>query len=127
MAIRKATVANSAHDPVIRWAKVEVGGVTYKLAFSFNSIALAEVHAGVNLLEGLENLLALTAAQFRGLLYAALSMAHPKLTLSDVGNLIGFDSMGQWKDGLAEAYVLSMPDRKADEAENPQMPATEPA
>lgn len=125
-AVRRATVASTANDPTLRFAKIEINGNTYKLAFSFNAIALAEAHSGANLLEGLENLTSLSAAQFRGLLYAALSVAHPKMTLAEVGNLVDFETMGRLKDGLAEAYMLSMPDRKADEKENPPLPA-EPA
>jgi hypothetical protein len=124
MPLKKSTVAQTAIDPTIRFARVEAEGKTYKLAFSFNAIALAEVHCGVNLLEGIENLLSLSAAQFRGLLYAALSTAHPKLTLQDAGNLINFQTLGLWKDGLAEAYVLSMPEREEVTSANPPEPVT---
>lgn len=127
MALKKATVAHTAADPTLRFAKVGVNGKTYKLAFSFNAIALAEAHSGANLLAGIENLMSLSASQFRGLLYAAITTAHPKMTLQDTGNLITFTTLGSLKDALAEAYVLSMPDPvKEDDKPNPPLP-DEPA
>lgn len=106
----KRSVAGTALDPTIQFAKLEIDGKAYKLAYSFNAIALAETAAGCNLLGGLENLGALTALQFRGLLYAALSVAQPKMTIEEAGNLIRLDTKGAIANALAEAYQFSMPE-----------------
>jgi len=100
-----------------------LGGRTYRLAYSFNAIAEAEHLAGCNLLGGLENLENLTAIQLRGLLYAALVVAHPTipdgdgqrpLTVEDAGLLVRLDTIGPITGALAEAYRLSMPEKKQD-------------
>lgn len=108
----KRSVAGSAIDPTIEFAKLVVDEKEYRLAYSFNSIALAEAHAGCNLLRGLESLTDLSAVQLRGLLYAALTVAHPELTIADAGNLIRLDTIGPITTALAEAYTLSMPSAK---------------
>jgi hypothetical protein len=119
--MRKRSVAGTAQDPTIQFAKLEVDGNAYKLAYSFNAIAEAETSAGCNLLGGLENLGSLTALQFRGLLFAALSVAQPKMTIEEVGRLIRLDTKSAIANALAEAYQLSMPEKEQDppEAEAP--------
>ena|SRR3569832_908390 len=109
---KRSTVAGTANDPNIQFAKLEVDGKAYKLCYSFNSIAVAESVAGCNLLKGLESLTDLTAVQLRGLLYAALSVAHPDLTVEDAGTLVRLDTIGSITTALAEAYTISLPASK---------------
>jgi hypothetical protein len=117
----KRSVAGSALDPTIQFARLEIDGLSYKLAWSFNAIAEAESVAGCNLLSGLENLSALSALQFRGLFYAALSVAQPAMSIEKAGRLVRLDTKGPIANALAEAYQLSMPDKEQDppEAEAP--------
>jgi|ERR1700722_837381 len=112
----RRTVAGTGVDPTIQFAKLTLPSGEYKLAYSFNSIAEAERVASCNLLEGLENLGALTALQFRGLFYAALSIAHPGMTIERAGDLIGLDAEERLAvaNAIAKAYRLSMPEKKAD-------------
>ena len=102
------SVAGTASDPVIAFAKLTLDDKDYRLAYSFNSIALAERYAGCNLLMGLENLRDLSAEQLRGLFYAALQVAHPEITLQKAGEMIFLDTIAPITAALAEAYTLSM-------------------
>lgn len=113
MAKRK-NVSGTAADPVVQFSKLEIDGETYRLAYSFNAIAIAENLAGCNLLSGLENLTDLTALQLRGLLYAALIVADPTATIGLAASLVRLDTIGIVTGALAEAYVLSMPAKKQD-------------
>jgi len=112
----RRNVSGTVADPTVRFSKLEIAGKTYRLAYSFNAIAEAEHVAGCNLLEGLDSLQELTALQFRGLLYAALSVAQPEVTIEQAGNLVGLDTESRMvvASALAEAFRLSMPDKKAD-------------
>jgi len=112
----KRSVAGTKDDPTIQFAPLTLDGKSYKLCYSFNSIAIAESVAGCNLLRGMEKLTDLTALQFRGLLYAALTVAHPDLSVEDAGNLIRFDTYAPIMDALGEAYRLSLPDSKKKSA-----------
>ena len=113
MAKRNA-VAGTASDPVVEFAKVEIDGETYRLAYDFNAIAEAEKLADANLLHGIAGLLGkgANAAQIRGLLYAALRKAHPKLTLAQAGALIRIDTIPDIYDAIEAAYRLSLPEAK---------------
>jgi hypothetical protein len=120
----KRHVAGTAADPTIRFATLELEGQTYKLAYSFNAVAEAELVAKCNLLSGLENLHELSAIQLRGLLYAALSVAQPEITLSQAGEMIHpfttparAETITPISRALAEAYGLSMPEKKEDPPE----------
>jgi hypothetical protein len=115
-------VAGTVDDPTISFAALDLEGKTYKLAYSFNALAAAEAAAKCNLLAGLENLRDLSAVQLRGLLYAALSVAHPRMTVEDAGLMIHPfttparpETITPITRALAEAYGLSMPeDKKPD-------------
>jgi hypothetical protein len=67
------------------------GAGIYRLTLTYSFIARAEALAGCNMLAGLDNLHNLSALQFRGLLFCASHVAHPQLTVDDVGGLIGLD------------------------------------
>jgi hypothetical protein len=120
----KKSVAGTGADPVIRFAKLELDGETYRLAYSFNAIATAEHVAECNLLSGLESLNDMSALQLRGLLYAAMSVADPKVTIHQAGALIRLDTLVPITNAIAEAYRLSMPEKKQDP---PQAPPADPS
>ena len=107
----KKSVAGTVADPAVRFATLKIGEKEYKLAFDFNAIAEAERVCGVNLLAG-----GLTfnpppsANQFRGLFYAALSVADPEVTVEAAGRLITFQSLGPITRALMDAYGVSMPE-----------------
>ncbi len=118
----KKKAVKPAPNPTVKYAKLTLDGETYySLCFSFNAIAIAEQEAGVNLLKALDNLEDLSAAQFRGLLYAALTKAHPDMTLDDAGELVRLDTIPVISRALGQAYLNSLPERKQDE--NPPEPS----
>lgn len=119
------TVAGTAADPTIKYAKLVVDGKTYSLAYDFNAIAFAEsVSPGSNLLEGLRNLRNLTAMQLRGLLHAALLKAHPRMTLNQAGELLRLDTLDTVCDRIAQAYLLSI-EKPADPSQPEPRPVEE--
>jgi hypothetical protein len=105
----------------MKTSTLTIDGKKHLLAYDFNSIAEAEAVAGCNLLMALENLTAISAAQLRGLLYAALVVTppDPPLTLAQAGALIRLDTMEAVTFALAQAYQSSM-------AEPASPPASEP-
>lgn len=113
----KRSVAGTAADPTVPFAELEIDGKAYRLAYSFNAIAEAEHVAACNLLVGLERLSDLTALQLRGLLYAALGVANPKITIEQAGALVRLDTILPITLALAQAYRLSMPDKPVDPPE----------
>jgi hypothetical protein len=110
----KHSVAGTVADPTIEFADLKLAGKTYRLVYSFNAIAEAEHVAGCNLLAGLESLRDLTALQLRGLLYAAMSVADPKITIEQAGSLVRLDTIEPITEALGKAYQLSMPAKRAD-------------
>jgi|ERR1035441_6529830 hypothetical protein len=118
----KKSVAGSASDPLIQYSHLTVDGKEYSLAFSFNSIAEAERIASCNLLAGatcvwnnLGDADKQGALMLRGLLYAALSVAHPGITLQEAGKLIRIENITDIVTALREAYLASIPEPKDDE------------
>jgi len=111
---RRESVAGTALDPVIEFATLEIDGETYHLAYDFNAIAEAEKLAEANLLHGMAALMfnSTTAVQLRGLFYAGLRKAHPKMTLAQVGAMIRIDTMPDIRDALLRAYNASLPEAK---------------
>ena len=111
------SVAGTADDPTVKFASLTIDEQEYKLVWSMNALAKAERLTGINLLKGIRsNLLNPSAEELRGLLYAAMSIAQPKLTLDDVGNLIRPDTWDIAIVALIEAYTLSMPSKKSPDA-----------
>jgi hypothetical protein len=108
----KKSVASTALDPTIQFATLTIDGELYKLVYSFNAIAKAEGVTGCNLLNGLLSLESLSAVHLIGLLYAALSVAHPDMTVEKAGELVRLDTISSITQALAEAYALSMPQKK---------------
>jgi len=119
----KKSIAGTALDPTIQFATLTIDDQTYKLAYSFNAIALAEAASGANLLRGLESLSDLTALQLRGLLYAAMTVARPETTIEEAGALIRLDTIGIVTTALGEAYMLSLPESKKNPVESDQTKA----
>jgi len=123
----KRTVADTVLDPTVKYATLEIDGTSFKLAYDFNAIAEAEKVAGCNLLLGLAKILisGADASQIRGLLYAALRKAQPKMTIDDAGTLIRIDNLVDIQNAILEAYRLSMPEAKKNE--DPTEAGPEPA
>lgn len=119
----KKSVAGTVDDPTIHFSELVVDGETYRLAYSFNSIALAEREAGCNLLAGLEGLGNLSAIQLRGLLWAAMKVAAPDIPIERAAALIRLDTMQSVTEALAKAYNLSMPEKKAEDPSEAEQPA----
>ena len=118
---QRRSVSGTGRDPIIKFATLVIDEKEYKLAYSFNAIAEAESLAGCNLLTGIKNLTDLSAAQFRGLFYAALTVAQPKMALKDAGALIRFETQALIEAAIGEAYILSMP-KQEDPDPNAEAP-----
>jgi hypothetical protein len=65
----------------------------YTLVYDFNEIADAEAVTGVNLLSAVSDMQNMSAVQLRGLLYACLKTEHPKVLVTEAGDLLSRDSM----------------------------------
>lgn len=107
-------IANTTADPTIEFAALEIDGETYRLCYDFGAIAEAEKLTGCNLLQGIAYILVngATASQFRGLFYAALRKAHPKMTIAEADRLVRIDTMADIRTAIETAYTLSMPEAK---------------
>lgn len=111
----RRSVAATFADPVVEFATLEIDGKVYRLSYDFNAIAEAEQEAKCNLLHGIAMLAmhGLNAAQYRGLLYAGLRMAHPRITIRDAGRMLHDpDNLPVVRKALIEAWNLSMPEEK---------------
>lgn len=125
---RSKSVAGTPADPLVEFAPLEIDGQTYHLAYDFNAIAEAEKIADCNLLQGIAAVLlnGMTAAQLRGLLYAALLKAQPKTTLSQAGALVRIDTMPDIREALLRAYNASLPEAKKMISDPPEGAAAAP-
>jgi len=92
-------------------AKLTIDGVEYQVSYDFNRICEVEKSAGCNLLEALGNLMNLSAAQLRGLLFAGIECNGQRFTLAQVGALIRVDTISAIELALAQAYRLSLPEQ----------------
>lgn len=112
----------------MEFAKLTIDGTEYTLAYDFNEICNAEELIGINLLSALENVLtnrSITAAQLRGLFWAALESgpepAFPKKTreesLDIAGSLVRLNTLGPIKKALGNAYSLSIGVAATEEAD----------
>lgn len=119
----KKSVAGTVDDPTIEFVSIEIDGRQWNLCYDFNAIAIAEKLAECNLLQGIAGVVlhSMTASQLRGLFYAALLKAHPKITIDEAGSLININSMPDIREALMKSYGVSMPEKKPDpsEAEQP--------
>ena len=90
---------------------LEIEGEAYRLVFDYNAIADAETLAGCNLLHGISASMfgTLSAAQLRGLLYAALKPEQPAITLKEAGDLIRIDRLPDIYRAISEAWAVSLP------------------
>jgi hypothetical protein len=105
------------------WASLTIAGETYRLIYSFNAIAEAETEAGCNLLHGISAALlnTMSAAQMRGLFYAALKPFQPAMTLAVAGAMIRIDTLPDIFEAISEAYKLAM-----EKPKNPPVAAPVP-
>lgn len=114
------SVAGTPADPTVHYHKLELDGEELRMVFDFNAIAAAEQVAKVNLLEALD-FSGMTAAQYRGLFWAALLKAQPKITLEEAGALITLKNMPKISDALLQAWKNSLA-RAEPDSENPRQP-----
>lgn len=112
--MKRPSVAGSAADPTVEFAVLEIDEQKYKLAWDFNALALAEEKTGVNLLDGMAGFFLNTAtlSQYRGLLWAAMLKAHPGTTIEQAGMLLHAHNLPDIRRALAQAYNLSLPEKK---------------
>lgn len=111
----RKSVAGTPADPTAHFATLEIDGQAYSLIYDFNAIAEAEaLIPDCNLLHGIAAVYRNTwnARQLRGLFYAALQRAHPQISLTGAGSLIGIDTMPEIRDALLAAYAASLPEAK---------------
>jgi len=81
-------VANTKDDPTVPFVTLALKGTDYKLAYSFNALALAE----------------------RAMLWASLLKAQPKMTLEDAGDLLSSPlDCNLALTAIADAWTASMP------------------
>lgn len=81
----------------------------YTLGFDFNELADAEAVAEVNLLASVASWPNLSCRQMRGLVYALLKPAHPRVLLKEAGELLTRDMQTVYKavkQTLLEAELL---------------------
>ena len=118
----KKTVAGIAgKDPTLPDVPLEIGGKTYRLVYDYNAIVLAERELNaaaraktprgmpfvpVNLLRGFD-LEAANAEELRGLLYASLLKAQPKITLDDVSQMISFSNLEKIYTAIVHCWIQS--------------------
>lgn len=96
-------------DPTMEFVTLKLKGHSYKLIYSFNALAEAESLTGLNMFQGLD-LNAITAQQLRAMLWAALSVAHPQMTIEDAGNLLtGPIECAKALKAVSDAWMASMP------------------
>jgi hypothetical protein len=119
-------VAGTANDPVTLFEPLELDEVPaspisdktdgkWLLFLNFNQIAIAEKLTGWNLLQGLSAFLlnTATAADYIGLLFAALQKAHPKVTTEYIGtHMVRIDLIQDIRRALIKAFNNSMPEKK---------------
>ena len=116
----RKSVAGTAADPVIEFVELKVASVeggpveTYRLCYDLNSIADVEIEVpGCNLLQGMGRVFmhGANTAQYRGLLYAGLRLAHPKMTLREAGRILqNMENFPLVRKALIEAWNASMPE-----------------
>jgi hypothetical protein len=102
-------------SPMLKFVELEIGGQTYRLAWTFAAIKAAERVTGLKLL--IENFprrengeLELSASQLSGLFYAALLPAQPKITEAEADALLDQISVSEVLDALIAARRDSAPD-----------------
>lgn len=113
---RNRSVAGTPADPTLQFVPITIKGKTFDLCYDFNAVAEAEKLCGANLLQGIGGVIlhTMTAAQFRGLFYAALIKAQPKMTIEAAGALMDMETMPEIREKLLEAYGVSMPEKTPD-------------
>lgn len=108
-------IAHTTNDPTIDFTPLVIDGESYRLAFSFNSICLAERATGLNLLHAIQTQ-SLDSNQFRAIFFAALAVAHPSMTVEKAGNIIGFDTISLITEKISACWTASMAPAKKEES-----------
>ena len=109
----KREVTAVAGKPAVKFVPVTIGGQEYKLAFDFNALCEGEALTGLNLLTGISGLFAggISLSNYRAILYVALRMGLPEITLERAGELCQVSiedlSMSTVLEALREASGFS--------------------
>jgi hypothetical protein len=105
----------TALDPTVNYVEVKLEGKTWKLAYDFHALALAEQLTGQPLVEALY-LQGITMRQLQGLFLAAALKAQPKTTPEEVVALMSnLRNMMAIQKAVADAWVASMPPADDDD------------
>lgn len=116
--MHKTISLKAGSDRTLPDVTLEIGGKVRQLAYDFSAIITAEKITGINLLKA-ASFQDLSFSDVRGLLYAALLHAEPKLTLEEFDSTCGphiMHNMLVCQAAVAEAWFGSVPDAKEDAA-----------
>jgi hypothetical protein len=94
--------------PTIHFVDCMIDGENYPMAFSYNRLAEVEAATNLNMLAGgLHAFPNISATHYRALVWAAMTIKRPELTLDDVGNLMTPETMPVIQKALIDAYFKS--------------------
>lgn len=105
-------------DPTLPDVEIVVDRKTYKLAFDFNAICVAEKETGINLLTSLVT--EITATSLRGLFFAALLRDQPEMTIEQAGALITPSNIAVVRSAVVTAWFGSIKDEQPGEDKAPK-------
>jgi hypothetical protein len=103
----------SIADKLTKKVEVKVGGETFSIIITHNTLIECEQLTGLNLLAGEANILKPSFTLMRALLYVALKHAGAHYTIEQVGELIHPQNLLAIQEALITAWAASMPDEDA--------------
>ena len=104
----KKAESRSVGRPTLRFVDCKIGDENYRMAFSYRKLIEAESKTGLNLLaSGINAFPYISATHYRALVWAAMSIDRPSLTLEQVEDLLDFDTMPVIQKALADSYQKS--------------------
>ena len=113
-------------NPTLPNIALELDGTTYRLAFDFNALCMAEEVTGQNLMQRVFDLREMPAKTFRAVLWASLLKAQPDVTLERSGALITPGNIPTIYSKLVEAWFASVPTKDKESTDpNAQTPVAQ--
>lgn len=88
-----------------QYVDIEVGGFSRRLRYDFNALASLEDAIGRPVSSIGENM---GVREMRAMLWAGLIHEMPKLTLTQVGDMLSFDRMEYITEKIQEAFALAI-------------------